>query len=78
MDYNEGIDESRLSLAYAPIWEKDIVFRASSGIYYQSPFYKELRTIEGNLNYDIKAQKSIHYVLGLIIYFTIGEDLLNG
>ena len=63
--YNEELLMSpRLSLAYAPIWEKDIVFRASSGIYYQSPFYKELRTIEGNLNYDIKAQKSIHYVLG--------------
>ena len=63
--YNEELLMSpRLSLAYAPIWEKDIVFRVSSGIYYQSPFYKELRTIEGNLNHDIKAQKSIHYVLG--------------
>ena len=63
--YNEELLMSpRLSLAYAPIWEKDIVFRAASGIYYQSPFYKELRTPEGNLNYNIKAQKSTHYVLG--------------
>ena len=63
--YNEELLLSpRLSLAYAPIWKKDIVFRAASGIYYQSPFYKELRTPEGTLNNNIKAQKSIHYVLG--------------
>ena len=62
--YNEELLLSpRLSLAYAPMWEKDIVFRAASGIYYQSPFYKELRTPEGTLNNNIKAQKSTHYVL---------------
>lgn len=63
--YNEELLLSpRVSLAYAPIWEKDIIFRGATGIYYQSPFYKELRTPEGNLNYNIKAQKSTHYVLG--------------
>ena len=62
--YNEELLMSpRASLAYAPIWEKDVVFRAASGIYYQSPFYKELRTPEGTLNSNIKAQKSTHYVL---------------
>ena len=62
--YNEELLLSpRASLAYAPIWEKDVVFRAASGIYYQSPFYKELRTAEGTLNSNIKAQKSTHYVL---------------
>ena len=63
--YNEELLMSpRISLAYAPIWEKDIVLRAASGIYYQSPFYKELRTPEGTLNNNIKAQKSTHYVFG--------------
>ncbi len=63
--YNEELLMSpRASLAYAPIWEKDVVFRAATGIYYQSPFYKELRTPEGILNRNIKAQKSTHYVLG--------------
>ena len=63
--YNEELLMSpRVSLAYAPIWKKDIVFRAASGIYYQSPFYKELRAPEGTLNHNIKAQKSTHYVLG--------------
>ena len=62
--YNEELLLSpRASLAYAPIWEKDVVLRAASGIYYQSPFYKELRTPEGTLNSNIKAQKSTHYVL---------------
>ena len=63
--YNEELLMSpRVSLAYAPIWEKDVVFRAATGIYYQSPFYRELRTPEGTLNHNIKAQKSTHYVLG--------------
>ena len=62
--YNEELLMSpRASLAYAPIWEKDVVFRAASGIYYQSPFYKELRTPKGTLNSNIKAQKSTHYLL---------------
>lgn len=54
----------RVNLAYIPLWEKDVVFRAASGIYYQSPFYRELRDLEGNLNYNIEAQKSTHFVLG--------------
>ena len=63
--YNEELLLSpRASLAFAPIWEKDVVFRAASGIYYQAPFYRELRTPEGTLNHNIKAQKSTHYVLG--------------
>ena len=62
--YNEELLMSpRASLAYAPIWEKDVVFRAATGIYYQSPFYKELRTPKGTLNSNIKAQKSTHYLL---------------
>jgi hypothetical protein len=62
--YNEELLLSpRASLAYAPIWKKDVVFRAATGIYYQSPFYRELRTPKGTLNRNIKAQKSTHYVL---------------
>ena len=53
----------RISLAYAPLWEKDFVFRLASGVYYQSPFYKELRDESGQLNNNIRAQKSIHHVI---------------
>ena len=59
----ELIISPRISFAYAPIWEKDFVFRASSGIYYQSPFYKEIRDEDGSINLNIKSQKSTHFVL---------------
>ena len=63
--YNEELLVSpRISLAYAPNWEKDVVFRLASGIYYQSPFYRELRYPSGEVNQNIKSQKSVHYVLG--------------
>ena len=63
--YNEELLVSpRVSLAYAPNWEKDVVFRLASGIYYQSPFYKELRYPDGRLNNNIESQKSTHYVVG--------------
>ena len=63
--FNEELVLSpRVSLAYIPNWEKDVVFKAAAGIYYQPAFYKELRDFEGNINRDIKAQKSIHYIVG--------------
>ena len=63
--YNEEfIMSPRISIAYVPLWKKDIVLRAATGVYYQSPFYKELRTVEGTLNKNIQSQKSTHYVFG--------------
>lgn len=67
----------RMSIAFFPKWEKEFSFRFASGVYYQSPFYKELRdTITDNLrnvsvelNKNIKAQRSIHYVFGTDYYF---------
>lgn len=59
----ELIISPRMSVAFAPIWEKDFVFRASSGIYYQSPFYKEIRNEDGSINLNVKSQKSTHFVL---------------
>jgi len=63
--FNEELILSpRISLAYIPNWEKDVVFRSAAGIYYQPAFYKELRDLDGTINRDIKAQKSTHYILG--------------
>lgn len=53
----------RATLGYKPHWKKDFLFKLSGGYYYQPPFYRELRDIEGNINYDLKAQTSIHAVL---------------
>lgn len=44
--------------------KKDWVIKAAYGWYYQTPFYRELRDFSGTLNPNIKAQRSIHYLLG--------------
>ncbi len=64
-DFNkELILTPRLSISYIPNWEKNMIFRFASGLYYQPPFYKEMKNAEGTINPDIKSQKSIHFVLG--------------
>ena len=71
--YNEEfIFSPRVSLGFIPNFDQQLTFRAATGIYYQSPFYKELRTTvrdeAGNdviaLNKDIRSQRSIHFILG--------------
>src|SRR5207237_9665197 len=41
----------------------DWLFKLSGGFYYQPPFYRELRRIDGSVNTNVKAQRSIHVVL---------------
>lgn len=53
----------RATLGYKPYWKRDFLFKLSSGYYYQPPFYRELRDAKGVINYNIKAQTSIHFVL---------------
>lgn len=48
----------RLSASYKPRWERDLLFRIATGIYTQSPFYREYRRTDGTLNPDVKAQTS--------------------
>ncbi|MFY0604258.1 MAG: TonB-dependent receptor [Flavobacteriaceae bacterium] len=61
---NQLIISPRAQFAIKPDWEKDMLFRISGGWYSQPPFYKELRGFDGNINKNVKAQKSIHIVLG--------------
>ena len=44
--------------------KRDWLLRFASGYYYQPPFYRELRKLDGTLNPSIKAQRSIHFVFG--------------
>lgn len=53
----------RMTIAYKPNWKKDWLFKLSGGLYYQPPFYRELRSISGTLNTSVKAQQSTHIVL---------------
>ena len=56
-------------MSVTPAFNHDITFRFATGLYYQAPFYKELRdTITTNgityakLNNKIKSQRSIHFI----------------
>jgi hypothetical protein len=54
----------RMNFSVKPGWEKDIMFHLSSGVYFQPPFYREMRDPYGMLNKSLKAQRSFHFVLG--------------
>ncbi|MCM1029346.1 MAG: TonB-dependent receptor [Alloprevotella sp.] len=73
-DYNKELLVSpRASVGLVPDANPAWAFRLSTGLYYQSPFFKEFRQTvtdpaTGNstihLNSDIKSQRSIHFILG--------------
>ena len=74
---NEVLPSPRVSVVWMPGWKRDMTFRVATGIYYQAPFYKELRqTIQDDkgvyrihLNDRLKAQRSYQLVLGTDYYF---------
>ncbi len=60
---NETIVSPRAQFALKPNWEMDMLFKISGGVYYQSPFYKEIKDLNGSFNQDIKSQRSIQVIL---------------
>ena len=67
----ESIVSPRISLGIIPSWNQNVTMRVAAGLYYQAPFYKELRdtsTVNGityaTLNSKIKSQRSIHVIGG--------------
>lgn len=70
----EAFVTPRLQLAYKPLnWDKDISFRLSGGLYYQPPFYRELRSPLGIVSENTLAQKSAQVVAGMTYDFSIGK-----
>jgi len=61
---NQTVFSPRAQFAIKPYWEKDMLFRLAAGMYYQPPFYRELRDANGAIQPNVKAQKSFHLVLG--------------
>ena len=61
---SQTVVSPRIQLAIKPDWKKDMLFRISGGYYYQPPFYRELRDSLGAVNANVKAQRSIHFVVG--------------
>ena len=70
----------RASLAIVPSFNQDVTLRFATGLYYQAPFYKDLRdttTVDGRtvavLNKNIKSQQSIHFVAAFDYRFKMLE-----
>ncbi len=68
----ETIVSPRLSLGIIPAFNERVMFRFATGLYYQAPFFKELRdtaTVDhitvATLNRKIKSQRSLHFIAGL-------------
>ncbi len=71
---NEFIVSPRVQFLYKPLkFSNDISFRLASGLYFQPPFYRELRNLQGEVNTDLKSQKSVHVVGGLTWDFNLGK-----
>ena len=60
---NKIVISPRFQIGYVPSWNPKMIFNLKYGIYYQPPFYKELRSFSGEINPSLRAQKSTHYVL---------------
>ncbi|MBR1889326.1 MAG: TonB-dependent receptor plug domain-containing protein [Alloprevotella sp.] len=79
LDWNkECLISPRANISFMPAKNDHWTIRFATGIYYQAPFYKELRdtTLQNGiatvqLNRDIKSQRSIHFVLGGDYTFTM-------
>lgn len=66
LDYNQELLVSpRLVYRFKPRWERETSFRASIGQYSQPPFYRELRDLSGNIQGNVKGQKSYHFIAAM-------------
>jgi hypothetical protein len=64
----------RAQFLYKPLrGKRDISWRLAAGMYYQPPFYRELRNLQGDVNRGLKAQKSAHVVGGFTWDFFLGK-----
>lgn len=75
---HESILSPRVSLSIIPAANQNISLRFATGLYYQAPFFKELRdtsTVDGTtyvtLNRHIKSQRSIHFIAGMDYRFKV-------
>ena len=78
----ETILSPRLSLAIVPAFNQDLTYRFATGVYYQAPFYKELRDTTTSastgitvvtLNKNIKSQRSLQFIAAMDYRFQMKE-----
>ena len=70
---SQTVVSPRAQVSMKPNWEMDMLFRLSGGVYHQPPFYRELRDSTGAVRPGVKAQQSIHIVLGNDYSFDLWE-----
>lgn len=76
----EWLFSPRASMGFIPSSNENLTLRLATGLYYQSPFYKELRdTVTQNrnttvqLNKSIKSQRSFQIVMGGEYKFRVAD-----
>ena len=76
----ETLLSPRVSLGIIPAYSENTTLRLAAGLYYQAPFFKELRdtsTVNGitlaTLNEKIKSPRSIHFIAGYDYRFRINN-----
>ena len=63
--YNQQtVVSPRVQYAFISPKNNRLSYKMAAGYYYQPPFYRELRDQAGNLNPNLKAQQSLHLILG--------------
>ena len=77
----ETLFSPRISLGIIPAYSENTTLRFAAGLYYQAPFFKELRdtsTVNGityaTLNEKIKSPRSIHFIAGYDYRFRINNQ----
>lgn len=76
----ETIVSPRVSLGIIPAFNENITMRFATGLYYQAPFFKELRdtTTQNGITYaslysKAKSQRSIHFIAGFDYRFRMNN-----
>lgn len=76
----ETILSPRVSLGIIPAFNENVTMRFAAGLYYQTPFFKEIRdttTVNGityaKLNNKAKSQRSIHFIAGYDYRFKLNN-----
>ncbi|NJN26866.1 MAG: hypothetical protein HC819_13240 [Cyclobacteriaceae bacterium] len=66
---NDVLISPRVQYAMRPARLSNTYFRASAGLYQQPPFYREFRKSNGQINEKVKAQSSLHSIVGMDVDF---------
>ncbi len=67
---DECLFSPRISVRYS---KGKSVYRLAGGVYYQSPFFREMRREDGTMNRDVEAQQSWQIVGGSDFFFTADD-----